>query len=133
MSEFGAGSAAEFIPNQREITLARKIKRIDDECSRRIQRAFPLQDQVNILVSMLAESFGFTPGAEIRGVSSQAYVIAKDRGRVVEYVRCVIEHRHAAEALKLHAARNLPLINSIDVSLASHWPAETRKALPDDD
>jgi hypothetical protein len=114
---------AEFLPNNREITLGRKLKRIDTECARRISEIYPLQEQINILVSMLADQFGFEPSAEIEGVSSEAYIFAKDRTRCAEYIRTLAAHRAAADRLKLYCGRNLDRLAAIDVSNSRHWPA----------
>lgn len=123
---------AEFVPNNREITLARKIKRIETECSRRISEIYPLQEQINILVSMLADQFGFEPSAEIQGVSSEAYIFARDRSRCHAYLKTLAAHRAAADRLKLHCARNLERLAAIDVSNPRHWPQAEKGSQTDE-
>lgn len=121
MSE-APGRDAEFIPNQREITLGRKIKRIDTECARRIAELYPLQDQINILVAMLFKLTGAEASQEIKGVASAAYHLARDRDRAPAFFKCVSDHRHAAEALKVYCERNKDRLAAIDVAAAHHWP-----------
>lgn len=103
--------------------LDRKLRRVDAECERRIQAAFPLQEQLCLTAALLAGASGFVPSPEIQGVYSQGYIIARDRDRAREMIRTMIEHRQAAEALKLKIVRSAPHAQSIDVGSAKHWPA----------
>lgn len=105
-------SGAEFVPNSREIQTENKLKRIDVECSRRIAAIFPLQDQINILLSIMADKIGVTLSGEF----------ARDRDRAPAYLRTVLEHRLAAEALKAFVTKNPDLAASLDVSAAARWP-----------
>lgn len=113
----------EFVPDHAQITLERKKRRIDDECARRIAGIFPLQDQIAILAACLMRIMGTPAGSEIRGVTSAAYHLERDRARAADMLRCISEHRHAAEALKVYCARNPASIAAIDVSAAKYWPA----------
>ena len=106
----------------REITLARKCARIERECEKRIQAHYSLQVQLYAFASALAPALGYTPGQNIVGVSSENYIAVRDKRRGAEICRCILEHRAAAEALKVFCARNIQQINSVDVSAARFWP-----------
>lgn len=127
MSEADAPSAAEHIPDQSAITLGRKFRRIEDECTRRIQREFPLQDQINILLAVLAAGGNFKPSPDIARAWQDQHFIERDRDRAAALFRCMAEHRHAAELLKLHVSKNAAHMNSIDVSVAKFWPPQTER------
>lgn len=106
----------------REITLARKCARIERECEKRIQAHYSLQGQMYVLASALAPTLGYTPGQEVVGVSSENYLVIRDKERAVDICRCILAHRAAAESLKVFCLRNIQQINSIDVSAARFWP-----------
>lgn len=103
--------------------LERKLRRVDVECERRLQAIYPMQEQLFLMAAMLAGRVGFVPSVEIRGIHSQGYIVARDSARGLEMIRAMIEHRHAAEALKLLIVRNPMHAQSIDVASAKHWPA----------
>lgn len=123
-------SPVDFVPNAPEIALDRKIKRINSECERRILAIFSTQDQINILAACLAKIIGEAIDEDIRGVSSAAYFAARDRDRAGELLRVIMQHRQAAEALKVYCARNPALLGAIDVASEKHWPK--RKAPSDE-
>ena len=114
---------AEFLPNRPEITLVKKCQRIERECEKQIQAFYPVQVQLYIFASVMHRQLGYTPASEIVGVSSEGYLVDKDAARAPDLARCILEHRQAADALKIYVSRHAAQIHSIDVSSAKFWPA----------
>ena len=112
---------SEFIPSATETALERKLKRIDRECERRIEALFPIQAQLFLMVSMLADLTGYGKQLQKSGESSAGYLMARDRERVIAYMQAVTDHRHAAEALKAYVANHPTEIHSIDVNASKWW------------
>lgn len=113
---------ADVAPNQPEVLIARKWQRIESECVRRIQARFSVQTQLQIVVSLLAESAGYQPSDEIVGVSSEKYLVTKDRTAARRLAECMYQHRLAADKLAAYVAENVARIHSIDVSHDRYWP-----------
>lgn len=106
----------EFITPQAGDYAANKIKRIDRECDRRISAIYPLQDQINILFSLLSQKIGVQITGEY----------ARDQDRAAAYVRTVLQHRLAAEAIKKFVSDNPAVAAALDVSDSARWPKPER-------
>ena len=109
-------------PNDPAIFIARKWQRIEAECLKRIQARFPVAIQLQIIVSLLAETAGYSASDKIVGASSEKYLIAKDRQAARRLAECMLKHRQAAEALAAYVSENVARIHSIDVSADQYWP-----------
>lgn len=107
----------EFITPQVGDYTANKLKRIDRECDRRIQAIYPLQDQINILFSLLSKKIGVQITGEY----------ARDQDRAAAYLRTVQEHRLAAEIIKKFVSENPALAAALDVSESARWPKPERR------
>lgn len=107
-----------------ERDLKRKLRRVDTECERRILAAWPASEQLFLLAVLAAQIAGVKPREEIRGVGSQSYLVAREKQRAAEMITAMIDHRHAAEALKLAIVRSPANMQSIDVGNPKYWPAE---------
>lgn len=106
-----------------ERDLKRKLRRVDAECERRILAAWPTSEQLFLLAVLAAQIAGVKPREEIRGVGSQSYLVAREKQRAAEMITAMIDHRHAAEALKLAIVRSPAQMQSIDVGNPKYWPA----------
>ena len=111
----------EFLPDRKLSAVQRFVKQIDREMNRRIQAKFPLQEQNFMIVSLLAQIIGIEGSTEIKGVSSEEYLFARDRVKVRGFIACVIRHRHAAEALQERVNSNKQLVNEIDLTEDKWW------------
>ena len=113
--------SAEFIAPKLANYTANKLKRVDRECDRRIQAIYPLQDQINILFSLMASKIGVPITGEF----------ARDQDRAAAYLRTVSQHRLAAETIKKYISENPALAAALDVSEAARWPKLERRTHED--
>lgn len=109
-------SSAEYVPDSSAIHTENRLKRVDIECSRKIAAAYPLQDQINILFSLMADKIGVNLSGDF----------ARDRDRAMDYLKFSLEHRLAAESLKRFISKNPDQAAAIDVSNVHYWPKSER-------
>lgn len=111
---------SEFIARGRD--LETKFKRIDAECTRRIQAEFPIQSQILMLSALVYEAAGVPAGAEISGVSSPDYQLAKNKTEAKRFLRFCLMHQAAAETLKSRISSSPEEFRTIDITGPAWWP-----------